>query len=178
MEELSANPFAMLTFIVAPAILTNASSINALATSNRLGRATERAREISSKLEGRSLDEWTELHLNLLAYAERRIRLLVRALAAFYLSIGAFAASALVSLVGAGLVVAEQGLLGHIATAVSLTAGLTGVGGLVVGSGYLVWESRLTLRSLSEETTFMLEHHTKRGLAPPTGRKPSPPAPH
>ena len=30
------NPFGVLTFIVAPAILTNASSVNALATSTRI----------------------------------------------------------------------------------------------------------------------------------------------
>lgn len=35
---LAGNPFAVLTAIVAPAILTNASSVLALATSNRLAR--------------------------------------------------------------------------------------------------------------------------------------------
>ena len=49
MTDLESNPFAILTFIVAPAILTNASSINALATSNRLARSIDRARKISSE---------------------------------------------------------------------------------------------------------------------------------
>ena len=45
------NPFAVLSFIVAPAVLTNASSVLALSTSNRLARAVDRARELSKQLE-------------------------------------------------------------------------------------------------------------------------------
>ena len=51
MDVLGNNPFGVLTLIVAPAILTNASSVSALATSNRLARATERARAISLEME-------------------------------------------------------------------------------------------------------------------------------
>ena len=46
-----ANPFAALSLIVAPAILTNASSILAMSTSNRLARAADRARELAKQLE-------------------------------------------------------------------------------------------------------------------------------
>jgi len=45
------NPFAVLSFIVAPAILTNASSVLTLSTSNRLARAVDRARELTTALE-------------------------------------------------------------------------------------------------------------------------------
>jgi hypothetical protein len=38
-----ANPFAALSLIVAPAILTNASAVLAMSTSNRLARAVDRA---------------------------------------------------------------------------------------------------------------------------------------
>src|SRR2546428_2610016 len=47
-----ANPFAVLALIVAPSILTNASSVLAMSTSNRLARAVDRARELSKQLEG------------------------------------------------------------------------------------------------------------------------------
>src|SRR5256886_17014072 len=47
----SVNPFAVLSLIVAPAILTNASSVLAMSTSNRLARAVDRARELSKQLE-------------------------------------------------------------------------------------------------------------------------------
>lgn len=45
------NPFAILSLIVAPAILTNASSVLIMSTSNRLARTVDRARELSKQLE-------------------------------------------------------------------------------------------------------------------------------
>src|SRR5271165_3376471 len=59
------NPFAVLTAIVAPAILTNASSVLALGTSNRLGRVVDRTRVVANDisrfvarfLRARSLDK-------------------------------------------------------------------------------------------------------------------------
>lgn len=48
MEGLGTNPLGILTFIVAPAILTNASSVMALGTANRFARAIDRARELSA----------------------------------------------------------------------------------------------------------------------------------
>src|SRR5882757_9717047 len=74
-DPMDANPFGILTFIVAPAILTNASSVNALATSNRLGRATDRARAISALLEDHTedADPWRVAYLQILGFAERRI---------------------------------------------------------------------------------------------------------
>src|SRR3954468_11632326 len=44
MPVLETNPFAILTFIAAPAILTNASSVLALGTSNRFARTIDRMR--------------------------------------------------------------------------------------------------------------------------------------
>ena len=44
------NPFAVLTAIVAPAILTNACSVLALGTSNRLGRVVDRTRVVASDI--------------------------------------------------------------------------------------------------------------------------------
>jgi len=48
------NPFAVLSLIVAPAILTNAASVLAMSTSNRLARAVDRARELARQLEDTS----------------------------------------------------------------------------------------------------------------------------
>ena len=50
--SIGSNPFAVLTAIVAPAILTNASSILALGTSNRLGRVVDRTRVVAGELDG------------------------------------------------------------------------------------------------------------------------------
>jgi Protein of unknown function (DUF2721) len=85
MDPLETNPFGILMFIVAPAILTNASSAMALSTSNRFARALDRARALSSQVEGRENDPDPDIALEIrqLWSAERRVLLLVRALTAF-----------------------------------------------------------------------------------------------
>ncbi|MGD9210766.1 MAG: DUF2721 domain-containing protein [Desulfobacteraceae bacterium] len=45
------NPFIMLTFIVAPAVLTNCSALMAMSTSNRFARTIDRARELAKQIE-------------------------------------------------------------------------------------------------------------------------------
>lgn len=47
MNSIETNPFGVLTFIVAPAILTNASSIMTLSTSNRYNHAFDRLGNLS-----------------------------------------------------------------------------------------------------------------------------------
>lgn len=50
MAPISENPFAALTTVVAPAILTNASSVLCLGTANRLARVVDRTRVVSAEL--------------------------------------------------------------------------------------------------------------------------------
>jgi hypothetical protein len=161
------NPLAILTFIVAPAILTNASSVMAVGTSNRFARAIDRARALSSQVEGKEHDPDPEVALRArqLRYTETRVLLLVRALTAFYLSVGAFATASLISLLGALFFVVGQGVLHRVTLGVALGAGVTGVGGLAVGSALLVWETRMALRILAEETAFTLRRF--REATPP-----------
>ena len=45
------NPFIMLTFIVAPAVLTNACALLAMSTSNRFARAIDMAKEIARQID-------------------------------------------------------------------------------------------------------------------------------
>jgi hypothetical protein len=157
MNPWDANPFALLTFIAAPAILTNASSVMALGTSNRFARAIDRARALG-RADPRTDPATAALRDRQLTLVNRRGLLLVRALTAFYLSVGSFAAASLVSLLGAVAVATQQSELRAISFAVALAAGLAGVGGLMTGSAILVWESRLTLRILSEELAFRQDH--------------------
>ena len=49
--ELAANPFAVLTLISAPAVLTNASCVLLFGTGNRYGRAIDRVHELSEMIE-------------------------------------------------------------------------------------------------------------------------------
>jgi hypothetical protein len=161
MDPLNANPFSLLTFIAAPAILTNASSVNVLSTSNRLARSMERARAISIQIEEHEndADDGNDVRLKLLKFAERRTLIIVRALTCFYIAIGSFAAASLISLLGAVFVAAQQDMLRQITLAVSLCAGIVGVGGLTIGSGLLVFETRMALRGMAEETRFLLSKH-------------------
>jgi hypothetical protein len=146
------NPFAALSLIVAPAILTNASSLLAMSTSNRLARAVDRARELAKQLEGatpgadgsestRRLDE--------LSAVEQRAVMLLGALRSFYVGLGAFAAATLVSLLGAVFIrLSSPIVLGLEVAAVG--AGAVAVAALVHGSILLVRETRIAVRVLRE----------------------------
>ena len=50
MAGLAESPFAALTIVVAPAILTNASSVLCLGTGNRIARVVDRTRALRAEL--------------------------------------------------------------------------------------------------------------------------------
>lgn len=159
MDPLVMNPFAVLTFIAAPAILTNASSVMALGTSNRFARTIDRARSLTAMLHSEPTmpENLARLRLKQLHYANRRALLLVRALTAFYLSLGAFAGASFTSLLGAVFVITHHDVIRQVAMTVAFACGVVGVGGLLGGSAMLVWETRLTLGILAEETDLVTE---------------------
>jgi hypothetical protein len=167
------NPFAVLTLIAAPAVLTNASAVMSLSTSNRFARAVDRSRELAKELQAKrdSQDNSTALRFRQLGYANRRAMLLVRALTAFYLSLGAFAAAAITSVVGAVAVMLGASGVAVATELIALVVGGVGVGGLVVGSGVLVYETRLTLAILREETHLIA---TELRIGVPSGKTAEP----
>lgn len=146
------NPFAVLSLIVAPAILTNASSLLAMSTSNRLARAVDRARELLKQLE-QSQDYSSlvaERRLRELTAAEQRSAMLVAALQRFYMALGGFALAALISLMGAVLAgIGSPALILGFELA-GVAAGLVAVGSLVHGAVTLVRETRIALAVLRE----------------------------
>lgn len=158
MNGITDNPFAVLTLIAAPAVLTNASSVLALGTSNRFSRAVDRQRQLSAMLESSdSMDaDMLDVRRRQLRITEQRALLLIGALTRFYTSLGAFAASALVSLIGAVLVPTGYKPVEVSITAAALVAGVVGVGGLVFGSILLIRETRLTVQSLRDEAALSL----------------------
>jgi hypothetical protein len=146
------NPFAVLTLIAAPAVFTNASSLLALGTGNRLARVVDRTRNLVRELHDASLEAETKtLWVSHLTRLEKRGALLVRALSFFYGAIGAFAAASLVSLLGAVLAASDFHLPSTLTAGISLLAGAIGFIGLSVGCTFLVTETRLALRSVYEE---------------------------
>jgi hypothetical protein len=48
--SVAADPFSILTVVVAPAVLTNASSVLALGTNNRLARVADRTHAVTAQL--------------------------------------------------------------------------------------------------------------------------------
>jgi hypothetical protein len=164
MPALETNPFAILTFIAAPAILTNASSVLALGTSNRFARTIDRTRAMIRILDQKAVkdDAEAEMYRRLLDVMERRGTLLVRALSWFYFAIGCFAAGSLTSLLGA--IVAPTGHTGLLRPilVVALLTGVAGLIGLIVGGSVLVRETRLALVAIRDETRFYRDKYRER----------------
>jgi uncharacterized protein DUF2721 len=158
------NPFTALSLIVAPAVLTNASSILVLSTSNRLARAVDRARSLATHLESPSKADESLIALRFreMDSAERRALLLLSALRFFYASIGAFAMAALTSLVGAALLATPVQMLPATLEVVAVAAGFIGVMGLVLGCVLLLRETRIAVRVVSEEAELLRERVTQR----------------
>ncbi len=159
MPLLSDKPFTSLSLIAAPAVLTNASSVLALGTSNRFARAIDRARALSVLLEKEQVTDDPMMimrvrHLNRL---ERRALLLLYALRVFYLALGSFAVSGLISLLGASVASSTHHIIFRVILMVGLVTGMVGVGGLVFGCSILVEQTRLAVKNVGEEATLVRE---------------------
>ena len=146
------NPFAVLSLIVAPAVLTNASSVLIMSTSNRLARAVDRAQKFSTDLSGTE-DRETEgarFCLRELNAAEDRSIMLMEALRSFYIALGGFACAAFLSLAGALLFAYLPGAVSQTIQFVAVGAGFIAVGGLIRGSAILLRETQIAVGMLRE----------------------------
>jgi Protein of unknown function (DUF2721) len=146
------NPFAVLTAIVAPAILTNASSILALGTSNRVARVVDRTRIVAAELAKRETgsseyEAWSAQLLRL----DVRAQLLVKALRLFYAALGLFAAASLVSVGGSMAAYYGDKLLFQLAAALAIATGASAVIGLAAGCTIMIRETHLAIQNLSAE---------------------------
>jgi hypothetical protein len=159
MPLFSDNPFAAFTFIVAPAVLTNASAVLGLTTSNRLARAVDRARALVKELAGadKKDDELDAFRVREVEVARTRAVYLVRALGFFQLACGSFAAATLAALFGAVFAMLNVTWLREVALAATLVCTCLAVGGIVTGCTVLVRESRIAYAILREETVYVLE---------------------
>lgn len=146
------NPFAVLTAVVAPAILTNASSVLALGTGNRLARVVDRTRVVygdlaRSAVGSKEHGEWMEQ----LSALRSRTTMLLAALRMFYAALGLFAASALVSVGGSIATYYGVKTLFEVAAGLAVMTGASAVIGLVTGCTLMVHETRLAIQSLAKE---------------------------
>ena len=153
MAPFSDSPFAALTIVVAPAILTNASSVLCMGTANRLARVVDRTRVVSAELAHVAPNaEKFIARQRQLEVLRVRWTLVLRALKLFYMSLGSFAAAALISLFGSVFTASGQHLSFNFIALLGLIAGTVGVAGLVIGCTIMMRETRLAIKNLEEET--------------------------
>lgn len=162
--DVPSNPFAILTLISAPAVLTNASCVLLFGTGNRYGRAIDRVHELSEMIETATGLMRSELHLRIrqLEAAERRTGLIVRALTCFYTAVAGFVSSTLISLIGAVMVSANMGHGVAVCFVIAMLTGTLGVCSMVAGAVMLVRETRFSFRILTEESKFLTERARSR----------------
>ena len=149
---ISDNPFAVLTLIAAPAVFTNASSVLALGTGNRLARVVDRTRLLSETLRKNEPGASREMYTHQLGRLRMRTQKLVKSMTCFYTAVGAFAAASLVSVLGASLAAINYRMPFAVIAVFSFLAGTAGFLGLSIGSVLLIQETRLAVKSLREES--------------------------
>lgn len=160
---LDSNPFAALSLIVAPAILTSATSVLIMSTGTRLARAIDLSRELSRELEQATNFAAAEQQRKLreLDAAGKRALLILKALRSFYLALGCFAVAALLSLLGTVAVLINFRSGVPVTAITGLGAGCVAVMAIVYGLVMLLGDTKLAV-TLQEQRTAQLLAHTKR----------------
>jgi hypothetical protein len=174
---LSQSPLAVVTFIVAPAMLTNASSVLAMSTINRMLRTRDRMAQLFAKSEAATTpaDERQYLVIQV-DRVETQGLLLLRALRSIYVALGSFAAATLVTLIAAVIEQVHFVTWYRTLTSIGLAAGALGVANLILGSLKLFRATRLSLASISEEASIIRKRHAARAALGALGGE-KPPSP-
>ena len=144
------NAFQLLTFIAAPALLTNASSVLVLSTSNRFARAVDRTRTLAKTPEAPDRER-------ALLRVARRTLMLNRALTSFYVAVASFATGTFSELLGGGIAaVSSRGEIAPVITLIGLAVATIGTCAIATGAGFLVTETWDAYAGLREEARDML----------------------
>ena len=157
MDAIANNPFAVASFIAAPAVLTNATSIMALSTSNRVLRCMDRIREIgghlkdSSQSSGDQQGHWRKQ----LSRADIQCRMFLRSLRLIYTALACFGMATLVALVGACSFAYFTGAVAYISGLMSLLTGGTGIICLVIACFLLIRASQLAQLNVMDDLSFI-----------------------
>jgi hypothetical protein len=161
------NPFSVLSYIVAPALLTNTTALLLMGTTNRFARAVDRARAVAERVtksgaaaggpvaSAASDPELDRLTENELGICRRRVNIIRNAMTAFYTATACLALATLLSLAGALLATAGSPLVLDVALGISAAFGVAGVAAIVFGSAILVGESRLGAQANMHETAYV-----------------------
>ena len=157
------SPFAALTFIAAPALLTNACSVLVLSTINRMLRTRDRMHELFNKSEAGGHSEADASRLvEQVNRVERQGLLLLRALHSIYVALAAFACATLITLLGAGLAHLQGDIWLRLLAWTGVVLGFIGVGGLVLGCVNLFQATQISLRNIREEADLIRQRQARR----------------
>jgi hypothetical protein len=160
---LTQSPFAVLTFIAAPALLTNSSSVLALSTTNRMLRTRDRMKELFVESQkGPQSDSDRAWLMTQVERVQKQGVLLLNGLRAIYVALGAFAGATLVTLLGAALFSLQEALWFRVLAALGLILGFVGVGGLMFGTANLFRATQLSMVGMRDEAGLIREAQKKR----------------
>jgi hypothetical protein len=147
----SDSPFVVLSYVGGPALLTNATSVFILSTSNRFARAIDRARFLSEKPpEQRQAFAWE------LQSVHGRVALMSRAMACLYIALTCFALGTAIAIGGAATAEFVSGNIIVIGFALAGFAGAIGFAAFVIGAVCLVLESRAAMTAVLREADAAL----------------------
>jgi hypothetical protein len=155
------NPFAALTVIVAPAILTNASSVLCMGTANRVARVVDRTRQVAAELADIS-DAGSrayQIRVSQLELLHVRSHKLFWALRFTYASLGLFASAALVAVLGSIAFYYNLQLAFETLAFMGFAVFVLAVSSLGSGCVLMVREVQLALTSLEDEAKLAREHY-------------------
>ncbi|HVT14534.1 MAG TPA: DUF2721 domain-containing protein [Fimbriimonadaceae bacterium] len=162
-SSLASSPFAALTFIVAPALLTNSSSLLANSATMRLLRTREIMRDLFTRSRSPNL---APEEANLIVEEVERIEVqaahLLKALYAVYVALGSFASATFVTLIAATIDLAFSGHASAAFAGIGVVLGIIGVAGLVFGSLSLIRATRMSLTNIAAEAASVRRIHSRQ----------------
>jgi hypothetical protein len=150
------NPFVVLSYVSGPALLTNATSLLLLSTTNRFARAVDRSRHLTDIVARQPAGVDLRVEINELPIVGRRIKLIALALAGFYLAAAMFALATVVSILGAVLAEYLGGATLDVIIGFAVFLGGVGFAAFVTGAFALVVETRLVMGALAFESDTAL----------------------
>jgi hypothetical protein len=162
-SDLTQSPFAVLTFIAAPALLTNATSLLAMSTINRMLRTRDRMQSLYDRSQSGEVAADESVHMvDQVNRVERQATMLLGALRSIYVALSAFVTATLVTLLGAGLARLQGVFWLNAFAGFGVLLGCVGVGGLVYGCWNLFHATQLSLITIREEAQLVRDRQARR----------------
>ena len=163
--NLAQTPLISLTFIAAPALLTNASSLLANSVTLRFLRTRELMRDLYNRSRRDDLDKEDEdlLH-DEVDRVQKQAFLMLRALYAVYVALGSFASATLLTLVSTSVGVAFGATQTVYFAWGGVLLGIIGVSGLVISSINLIQATKMSLMNINLEAENIRRQRQRRPI--------------